>query len=82
MGLIEHLERTVGVLLGLVCCMVGPLRGQEMTHTLTIETGLIAATADSLPLWLHANRLGMVDQTGANGYLQLSGMLRGRLHGS
>jgi len=82
MGRIEYGRRTGALLLGLVVLILGRAQGQSLDYTLRLDAGLIAATADSLPLWLHANRLGMVDQTGANGYLQFSGMLRGRLHGS
>jgi len=55
---------------------------QPVLKTLEGESGLIAATADSLPLWLHANRLGSVDQRGASGYLQLHGIFQGKLRGS
>ncbi|BBM69090.1 capsule assembly Wzi family protein [Rhodothermus marinus] len=82
MGRIEYGRRTGALLLGLVVLILGRAQGQSLDYTLRLDAGLIAATADSLPLWLHANRLGMVDQTGANGYLQLSGTLRGRLHES
>jgi len=66
----------------MVCWTTSLAQVQSVVSTLSIESGLVAATGDSLPLWLHANRLGTVDQTGANGYLQFSGTLRGRLHGS
>jgi len=59
-----------------------PAQGQPVAWTLAVESGLIATTADSLPFWLHANRLGMVDPTGSGGYLQLAGTIEGRLHGS
>ena len=66
----------------MVCWTTSLAQAQPVVSTLFIESGLIAATGDSLPLWLHANRLGTVDQTGANAYLQFSGTLQGRLHGN
>ena len=84
MAPISHARLCLGLWLLSVLGMSGGLtvQAQPVTWTLAVETGMVAATADSLPLWLHANRLGSVDQTGTSGYLQLRGTLQGRLHGS
>ncbi len=75
-----HIDRYLVVLL-LGGLGIASVQAQPRQWTLSAETGLLAATGDSLPLWLHANRLGMVDQRGTNGYVQVAGHFEGTLQG-
>ncbi|SHK08086.1 capsule assembly Wzi family protein [Rhodothermus profundi] len=79
----ERRWRAVHLLLVLGLNSTSIVWGQEsLLRHLMVETGLVAATADSLPLWLHANRLGMIDPGGTNGYVRVHAIASKHLGGT